>query len=223
MNINKSPDKIKQMFNNIAFEYDKNNNFISLGLHNIVKYFVVKSLDIKQNSVVYDLCCGTGDITCLLYKLYENINLTGFDFSENMLKIAKERHPKLKFIQSDITNLPVNNNSSDFITIAFGLRNIQYRNLAIKEIYRILRPKGKIMHLDFGEHNLISKTFDIIVKFYLNIVTTNKNSYEYLLNSKKYFPIPKQLIEEFEKEGFNFLERKDYLFGIISMQIFEKK
>ncbi len=222
MTVDKSSEKISSMFNKLAVEYDKNNNLISLGLHNIIKYLAVKSLYLKDDSTVYDLCCGTGDIASLVLKINSSTDVTGFDFSDDMLNIAKKKHKNINFIKSDITNLPVADYSADAVTIGFGLRNVENRKDAIREIYRILNSNGKILHLDFGKHNIFSDFFDKIVMLLIKIFISDKEAYLYLLNSKSEFPEPAQLVEEFKREGFKLLNRRDYLFGIISSQIFTK-
>jgi len=222
MTIDKSPDKIEYMFNELAKDYDRNNNIISFGLHNLIKCFAVKESGIKNGDVVFDLCCGTGDIAGLLSKIYSDIDISGYDFSDEMLEIARNKYPDIKFQKADITRLPVGSCLADVITISFGLRNVFDRSCAINEMYRVLKSQGRVIHLDFGKHNIFSHIFDVIVRFLIKNFSKSVSAYEYLLNSKSEFPEPTQLIEEFEKCGFKLLKRKNFLLGIISMQVFVK-
>ena len=191
-------------------------------MHNLIKYFALKESGIKNGYVVFDLCCGTGDIAGLMSKYYKNLDITGYDFSYDMLMAAREKYPEIRFEKADITSLPVDNSVADAVTIAFGLRNVCDRIKALEEMYRVLKSQGRVIHLDFGRHNLFSLIFDIIVRFLIKIFLKDVYAYEYLLNSKSEFPEPTQLIEEFKKCGFKLLKRKDFLFGIISMQVFIK-
>ena len=149
--MNKSPQNIQNMFNLIANNYDKLNSIISFGFNNIIKLACIKSLCIKPNEKVLDLCTGTGDLIRFIKK-YSN-NITGVDFSENMLKIARKKFKDTEFIEADCTQLPFADNSFDIITMGYGLRNIENRTKALKEVYRVLKPNGKFLHLDFGEKN----------------------------------------------------------------------
>lgn len=218
----KNPEKIKYMFNEISEYYDKVNNYISLGTHYILKILAIKHLDIKPRTLVLDLCCGTGDFTKIITMFYPRARVIGLDFSEQMLKIAKKNNPNKVFMIGDCTELPFNEKEFNYVTMGFGLRNIENRFKAVTEAYRVLEEGGKFLHLDFGNHNKASKIFDVIVPLAAKFLKVNEKHYRYLLSSKKEFPTPEKLIEEFEEAGFKLLIRKDYLFGTISMQIMQK-
>lgn len=222
MTLDKTPENIHNMFNTIAEKYDFMNNIISLGLHKGVKYLSVKNFDIHPHDRLLDLCCGTGDLAGYIKLKQPLACVTGIDFSENMLKIAKEKSNDIKFVQGDITNLPYEDNTFDFITMGFGLRNIYQPEKAIEEAYRVLRPGGQFLHLDFGEKGFADKIFDIGVPFLTKIFYGGNVSYDYLVESKKVFPKPDELIKDFESKGFKFVKRKDYIFGVISCQILKK-
>lgn len=222
MTCNKNPEKISKMFDEISPYYDKMNNFISLGTHYFIKKLALKSLNIRKNSYVLDLCCGTGDFTRIIGKIEPKTKIIGLDNSVEMLKLAKAKNPDKVFMQGDCTELPFTKNEFDFITIGFGLRNIENRKKALSEIYRTLKTGGKFLHLDFGRHNLSSKIFDFIVMSITKVLKLNSENYLYLLKSKNEYPEPDELIKEFETQGFKLLKRQDFLFGAISYQIMGK-
>lgn len=222
MQPDKNPQKIKNLFNEIAIYYDKMNNLISLGTHYLIKYLVIKKLDIKPKTKGLDLCCGTGDFSKIISKTFPQTKIIGLDFSPEMLKLAQSKNKKQTFILGDCTNLPFKENEFDYITMGFGLRNIQDRQKAIDEIYRVLTPSGKFLQLDFGYRNQISGIFNIIVPIFAKICKTNSEHYQYLLESKNTFPEPENLIKEFENHGFRLIKKYDYLFGSISCQIMQK-
>ena len=219
---NKNPQAIHTMFNMIATRYDIINNVMSFGTHLSVKSACIKSLDIKPHDNVLDLCCGTGDLAGIIKKIQPQACVTGIDFSENMLDIAKDKYPNVQFFQGDATNLPYEDNTFDIVTMGFGLRNIQNAEKAIEEVYRILKPNGKFLHLDFGEKNLISKIYDKITPLIISRFTANTPAYSYLIKSRQIFPKPAELIKDFESKGFKLYKRKDYIFGVISSQIMVK-
>ena len=222
MTADKTPEKIKDMFNQISVKYDRNNNVISLGLHKCIKKSALKLLDITAGSSILDLFCGTGDVVSILLNKNQNLRITGVDFSENMLMIAEKRLPQAEFIKADCTDLPFNAESFDCITMSFGLRNVQDRKRAIKESYRVLKNGGELLHLDFGVKNIFSKIFDVIAVCGIKLFYDKKLPYKYLIDSKNEFPEPIALIKEFEIAGFKLKQRKDFLFGIISVQVFVK-
>lgn len=228
MKIDKSPETIHKMFNSVAQRYDFLNNLMSFGTHNYVKYMSIKNLVIKPHDSVLDLCCGTGDLARLIKKIQPEAHVTGIDFSEKMLEIAvrknsaKKQCRQIKYIQGDVTDLPYEDNTFDFVIIGFGLRNIANAEKAVEEAYRVLRPNGSFLHLDFGKKNLLSKIYDKTTPLLIRLASGNSIPYSYLINSKKIFPLPEELIKDFESKGFKFKKREDYLLGVISAQIMTK-
>lgn len=222
MSLDKTPEKIYTMFNLISEKYDFLNNVMSFGTQIFVKKLCIKLLDIKSQDKVLDLCTGTGDLARLIKKQSPKSIVTGIDFSEKMLEIAKNKGSDINYIKKDITDLPFLDNEFDFVTMGFGLRNIQNAEKAVEEVYRVLKSGGKFMHLDFGKKNLFSKIFDKITLITTKIFSNNPSAYEYLINSKQVFLTPEDLIKDFESKGFKLIRRKDFCFGIISCQILEK-
>lgn len=220
--INKA-EKIKNIFTDIASKYDFVNNIISLGTHQFVKLSAIKLLKIQSGQKVLDLCCGTGDITKIINKTCKDVDIIGLDFSESMLEIAKQKNPNTEFVVGDCTNLDFNNAMFDFVIISFGLRNVCDRQKCIEEIYRILKNGGKCLHLDFAEHNFFSKIFDMIVILVQRVFKLNENHYKHLINSKALYPNPKEIVIEFSEKGFTNAAKKDYIFNVISAQVFVKK
>lgn len=218
----KSPEAIQTMFNMIAQKYDMINNIMSFGTQMRIKSACIKSLDIKPHANVLDLCSGTGDLAGLIKKIQPDACVTGIDFSINMIDIAKDKHPTVRFLQGDATSLPYEDNTFDIVTMGFGLRNIQNAEKAVEEIYRILKPNGKFLHLDFGEKNIVSKIYDKITPLIVSRFTDNTPAYSYLIKSRQIFPTPAELIKDFESKGFKLYKREDYLLGVISSQIMVK-
>ncbi len=218
--MDKKPEKIKEMFDKIAKIYDFNNFWMSLGQHNRIKKDAIKYL--KTTGKILDLCTGTGDVAGFLNKKPQN-EVVGLDFSKNMLEIARKKHPDIEFIEGDCTNLPFEDNSFDAITISFGLRNIENYDKALDEIYRVLKPNGAFLHLDFGKKNFLGDIlFDFIVPKLVKLFYKNQLPYEYLVTSKKLFFDEKQLVELFERHKLSVKEIHYFIFGGASCQICTK-
>lgn len=222
MTLDKTPETIHTMFNMLAKKYDLANNIMSFGMQKYCKNSAIKMLDIKSNSNVIDLCCGTGDLSAIIKKFNPDCQITGIDFSENMLKIAKSKHKNIQFWQGDVTNLPYEDNFFDIAVMGFGLRNILNAEKSVEEVYRVLKPNGQFLHLDFGRKNLPSKIYETITPILTKIFTDNPKAYSYLIKSKREFPEPQDLIKDFESKGFKLKKRKDFIFGVISAQLMQK-
>ncbi|MFA7658061.1 MAG: bifunctional demethylmenaquinone methyltransferase/2-methoxy-6-polyprenyl-1,4-benzoquinol methylase UbiE [Candidatus Gastranaerophilaceae bacterium] len=229
--ISKTPQSIKDMFDRISGDYDKLNNLMSFGLHKKIKRDVIKKIQPLTSRfsqpACLDLCCGTGDLADILKKEYQQARVVGVDFSPNMLKIAREKHPEIEFLEADCTQLPFNDEQFDLCVISFGLRNIENIEKALKEIYRVLKKGGYFINIDLGKPN---RFFNIFLKPYMylwvallgKIFHGDETPYKYLAKSNEDFPSPKQLAELFKEVGFSQVTNKNYVFGQIASQNAQK-
>ncbi len=218
------------MFDLVAKDYDKLNNLMTFGLHKKIKADVVKGTSFSNLGAGYkilDLCTGTGDLAGMLNENYPQANIIGVDFSENMLNIARDKHPEIEFIQADCTKLPFGDNSFDLCVISFGLRNIENMSKAVEEIYRVLKKSGVFINVDLGKPN---RFFNLFLKPYMylwiallgKIFHGDETPYKYLAVSNETFPAPAELVKSFERIGFSHIKTKNYLFGQVASQILEK-
>ena len=220
----KNPETIKILFNNLAKRYDFFNRVISLGMQTRVKKKSLKLLNIEDGSNVHDICTGTGDLAFFINKINPNLNITGIDFSEKMLEIARNKQKdyqnNMKFFLADGRELPFEDDTFDIVTIGFGLRNIENYERVISEIHRVLKPKGQILNLDFScDKSFANSVFDLLTSI-LTSFTSKKNSFRYLISSKKEFLSSTDLINLFRRKGFIFLKRKYFAFEVISAEVF---
>ncbi len=222
MTLDKKPDIIRRMFDRISAKYDCMNTIISFGMHKSVKRDCIKAVDIKSGYKVLDLCCGTGDLPRIIKEIQPQANVTGVDFSQNMLDIAEKKSRDIKFIKSDVSDLPFNDNDFDIVTVGFGLRNILYLDKTIEEICRVLKNGGYFMNIDFYAKGFWGFLYKSTVKIINRFFCGNDKAYEYLLKSIDEFASPEDLIKHFEKKNFKLRARKDYFFGVISCQILQK-
>lgn len=219
---NKTNLEIRNMFEKISEKYDFMNRIISFGLNEYVKTQAIKALNIKPNSKVLDLCCGSGDLGKIIKKLQPSCDVIGVDFSQNMIELASKKNPNITYRQMDVTSLSFEKNSFDYTVMGFGLRNIPQKNKALEEIYRTLKSEGQFLHIDFGKHNIYSKIYDNIILFIIKFFTKNTKPYKYLILSKRNFLEPEELIELFKFNKLTYIKHKNMLFDVISFQILKK-
>ena len=232
----KQNSNIKEMFNAIAPAYDFLNHFLSFSIDSRWRRKVAtqiveqnKSLSNNCTSVleILDASTGTGDMAFAIAKK-TNCNIVGFDISDQMLKIAKKKScaKKLKgevsFREADVINLPFENNRFDICTIGFGCRNFEFLEKGLCEIYRVLKPSGKIIILEFSIPRV--NIFKQIYSFYFynilpqigKIISKNKNAYLYLPASVTEFPNQEIFIELLKKVGFSSVNFELYTFGVVT-------
>ncbi len=215
-------DIIKNLFDNLSNKYDFMNNIISFGTHKTIKEKAIKALNIKPNSKVLDLCCGTGDLGAIIKEIEPTCDVVGVDFSSQMLEIARKKHPNITFWEADATNLSFEKSSFDYIVIGFGLRNIPQKNKVLEDVYKFLKTNGKFLHLDFGKKNKLSKVYDNIILFLAKIFSKNTKPYKYLVLSKNNFLEPEELIELFKFNKLEYISHKNLMLNQISYQIMRK-
>ena len=223
--IDKNPEKIKNMFNNLASRYDFINFAMSLGVQKIIKQKSARLIKIKKGARIADLCCGTGDIASILASNKNVDKVFALDFSPNMLQIAKTKHKSdnIGFIEGDCTNLPFESSSLDGCTLAFGLRNFENYEKVVSEISRVLKNGGFFLHLDlFKGNEIVNKIFDILAVILAKIFSKSPESYEYLILSKNSFLSPEKLVRAIEAQGLKCHKIRRWAFGMVSAQLFIK-
>lgn len=223
----KNSQDIRQMFDNIANDYDKMNNLMTFNLQKVIKRDVLSKIKGKNCSEILDLCTGTGDMAIFALKTFPNSKITAIDFSEKMLELARKRSNKINFIEGDCTKLPFADNCFDVCMISFGLRNIPNMESVISEIFRVLKSGGIFVNIDLGKPN---KFFNVFLKPYMylwvailgKIFHGDETPYKYLAKSNELFPSPDELVKIYAKLGFKNSEIFKYFFGQVSAQISQK-
>jgi len=187
---------IKNLFNSISTKYDLLNNLLSLGLHWSWKKRFVQMIKKDKNIEILDAATGTGDIAALLYK--ENLKVTGIDLSPGMISVAKSRFKNIKFQVADTLNLSFPDKSFDASSIAFGIRNTESVEEALKELARV--SKRYVYVLEFGtpENKVFRSLYFFFMKKFipsLGKIFGMKSSYQYLIDSSMKFPSDSKFIE----------------------------
>ena len=217
---------VKDVFNKVFKKYDLMNDLMSLGIHRIWKKNLIQMMNPSNKKKLIDVACGTGDIAKLFIEATnKESTILCVDQNVNMIKECKKNFENYKNIKWKICNaerLNVPDNSFDFYTISFGLRNTKDINKTLKEAYRVLKKGGRFMCLEFSK--IENSNLDILYKNYSKlipkigkIVVGEKKPYEYLIKSIESFINQKELIEKMNQTNFKNCEYRNLSGGIVAI------
>ena len=217
---------VKNVFNKVYDKYDLMNDFMSLGIHRIWKKDLIQLMNPSKGKKLIDVACGTGDLGKLyLDSVGANQKILCVDPNKGMIKKGKsklKKYKNIKWIIASAENLPIQDNSCDYYTISFGLRNTKNLNKALSEAYRILKPGGRYLCLEFSKienSNLNSfyKNYSKLIPLIGKIVVGEKEPYEYLIKSIENFINQPQLINLMEKNKFQNCTYRNLSGGIVAI------
>ncbi len=164
---------VQDVFDQVFDQYDLMNDFMSFGIHRLWKKNLINMMNPSKNHKLIDVACGTGDIAKLfLNQVNIKAKITCVDPNKGMIKKGKEKlknFSNLKWIVSSAERIPIKNNSFDFYTISFGLRNTKNLNKTLAEAYRVLKPGGRFLCLEFSkiQNSSLDFIYKSIQKLYL--------------------------------------------------------
>ena len=219
-------DKVQKVFDNVYDKYDLMNDFMSLGIHRIWKKDLIQLMNPVKRKKLIDVACGTGDLA----KLY--LDATGIkekilcvDPNKGMINRGKnklKKYKNIKWLIGSAENLPASNNTYDYYTISFGLRNTKNLNKALSEAYRVLKPGGRYLCLEFSKvenSNLdfIYKNYSKLIPLIGKIVVGKKEPYEYLVKSIEKFVSQIELINLMKKNKFENCTYRNLSSGIVAI------
>lgn len=219
-------EQVAEMFDNIAFRYDFLNRFLSAGIDISWRKKAIQRLENIHPQKILDVATGTGDVALMAYKMLHPQQIIGIDISEGMLKVGQEKIDKqglsafITLQKGDSENLPFEDNSFDAITVAFGVRNFQHLEKGIDEMYRVLRPGGKLIVIEFSrpKNKLVKFGYELYMKRITpnvgKAISKNKEAYEYLNVSALKFPERNDFIKVLNRSGFKNTLYKPMTMGI---------
>ena len=217
---------VQSVFDRVYDKYDLMNDFMSMGIHRIWKKNLINMMNPSIKSNLIDVACGTGDIGKLfLDNTRKNLSITCVDPNKSMISKGKEKLHNYKNIDWKVATaekLPVQDNTFDFYTISFGLRNTKNINKALAEAYRVLKPGGRFLCLEFSKiqnSNLdsIYKNYSKLIPLIANFVVGEKEPYEYLIKSIENFVNQEELISLMEENSFKKCLYRNLSGGIVSI------
>ena len=220
-------EQVEQMFDNIAPTYDRLNHVLSFNIDRIWRKRVMRIVRRSHPAIIMDIATGTGDLAIAMARRTEGAKILGIDLSEEMLRVARDKVAKLGFSErivlqkGDAENLhTVADSSIDVVTVAFGVRNFEHLEKGLSELYRCLKPGGKLVVLEFSiprnrlirwvyaqySHRLLPRIGAMISK--------DRQAYDYLPDSVEEFPSPERFMETLRGVGFTDTKAKSQSFGI---------
>ena len=222
-------EQVADMFNSIALRYDFLNHFLSAGIDVYWRKIALKQLAAIKPQSLLDVATGTGDLAIMAEKILKPTKIIGIDISEGMLEIGRQKIKKaglehiIELSTGDSEAIKHPNNSFDAVTVSFGVRNFEHLELGLSEIYRVLKPGGKLVILEFSKPKGFLIKF--IYNFYMKIITPligkmiskNKNAYSYLDASIKKFPEGKEFIKVLDEIGYQNTQSKTLSLGICTI------
>ncbi|MGE6258841.1 demethylmenaquinone methyltransferase [Heyndrickxia sporothermodurans] len=224
-------ERVHDVFETIYGNYDKMNSIISFQMHLKWRKDTMKKMAVGKGNSALDVCCGTADWTIALAEAVgPEGKVYGLDFSKNMLKIGEEKVRKLGLNQVEIVHgnameLPFDNDTFDYVTIGFGLRNVPDYMQVLKEMLRVLKPGGMAVCLEtsqptmFGYRQLYYAYFRYIMPIMGKLFAKSYKEYSWLQESARDFPGIKELANMFEKAGFQNIQYKPYSGGAAASHI----
>lgn len=231
--VDKSGDRVRDMFAQIAPRYDVMNHVLSLGIDIRWRKRVVRNLRLDQERPVLDCCTGTGDLAfALARKLNGNAEVVGTDFCAPMLELAREKHSKkftnlpVRFVEADSQALPFEDDSFQAVTVAFGLRNVQDTDQGLREMIRVCAPGGQVCVLEFSKPTLpgFKQLYEAYFRHVLprvgqTFAKNNQDAYDYLPNSVIEFPSGQALADQMEHVGLTNVQVFPLTMGIASIYL----
>ena len=226
-------DKVKrvaEVFHSVADKYDIMNDLMSFGIHRIWKKITIEYSSVRKGQKVLDLAGGTGDLTAKFSQIVGDDGLVVLaDINESMLKVGRDKlrdkglFKNIEYVQANAEELPFVDNYFDCITISFGLRNVTDKQKALQSMWRVLKPGGRLLILEFSkpQYQILNKAYDLysftMLPLMGKIVANDSDSYRYLAESIRMHPDQKTLKKMMEDAGFADVKYHNMTGGIVAL------
>lgn len=226
----KKADLVANVFHSVAAKYDIMNDVLSMGIHRVWKRFTIDCSGVRKGQKVLDLAGGTGDLTAKFSRIVgQTGQVTLADINDSMLKVGRSKlrdmgiAGNVNYVQANAEELPFPDNHFDLITIAFGLRNVTDKDKALASIFRVLKPGGRLLVLEFSKplYKPVRKFYDFysfnILPKLGKLIANDSESYQYLAESIRMHPCQNTLKEMMDNVGFEGTEYFNLSAGIVAL------
>ncbi|OPX54486.1 demethylmenaquinone methyltransferase / 2-methoxy-6-polyprenyl-1,4-benzoquinol methylase [Oceanospirillum multiglobuliferum] len=228
--VDEKAGKVAEVFHSVAAKYDLMNDLMSMGIHRLWKRMTIEMSGVRQGHQVLDIAGGTGDLTLKFSRLVgKEGRVVLADINDSMLKVGRDKlldkgcSGNVEFVQANAECLPFPDNTFDCITIAFGLRNVTDKDMALRSMARILKPGGRLLVLEFSKptNPVMSKIYDTYsftaLPFMGKLVTNDSESYRYLAESIRMHPDQETLKGMMEAAGLSRVEYHNMTSGVVAL------
>ena len=230
VNVEEKAGKVAEVFHSVAGNYDLMNDLMSGGIHRLWKRVTIEMSGVRPGHHVLDIAGGTGDLAAKFSRIVgPEGTVVLADINDSMLKVGRDRlvdrgiTDNVRFSQADAQHLPFPDNTFDVITIAFGLRNVTDKDMALRSMLRVLKPGGKLLVLEFSKppNPLLSKIYDgysfnVLPKLG-KLFANDADSYQYLAESIRMHPNQETLLEMMDTAGFEHTDYHNMTGGIVAL------
>ena len=230
VNIEEKAGKVAEVFHSVAGNYDLMNDLMSGGIHRLWKRVTIEMSGVRPGHHVLDIAGGTGDLAAKFSRIVgPEGTVVLADINDSMLKVGRDRlvdrgiTDNVRFSQADAQHLPFPDNTFDVITIAFGLRNVTDKDMALRSMLRVLKPGGKLLVLEFSKppNPLLSKIYDgysfnVLPKLG-KLFAKDADSYQYLAESIRMHPNQETLLQMMDTAGFENTDYHNMTGGIVAL------
>jgi demethylmenaquinone methyltransferase/2-methoxy-6-polyprenyl-1,4-benzoquinol methylase len=231
MTSNKKEQFVHSVFESIAHKYDLMNNVLSFRRHKAWRKFTMKQMNVQPGDTAIDLCCGTCDWTISIAEASKYGNIVGLDFSRNMLDVGRGKiaqrglDKQIELVHGNAMELPFEDNSFDYATIGFGLRNVPDLTKVLREMKRVVKPGGKVVCLELSKPTwqpfkaIYYFYFQNILPFIGKLVAKRYEQYKWLPQSLVDFPDYAQLAGHYRNIGLVDVQAYPLTGGIAALHI----
>ena len=230
VNVEEKAGKVAEVFHSVAGNYDLMNDLMSGGIHRLWKRVTIEMSGVRPGHTVLDIAGGTGDLAAKFSRIVGSEGTVVLaDINDSMLKVGRDRLvdrgtiDNVRFSQADAQYLPFPDNTFDVITIAFGLRNVTDKDMALRSMLRVLKPGGKLLVLEFSKppNSLLSKIYDgysfSILPKLGKLFANDADSYQYLAESIRMHPDQETLMGMMDSAGFANTDYHNMTGGIVAL------
>ena len=217
---------VAKVFQDVFDKYDLMNDLMSLGIHRLWKKNFIHYLNPQKNTTLIDVASGTGDVAKLyLNKVNDKGSVCCVDKNKDMLNLNKKKfkgNANIKWFCNNAEELPFKKNCFDYYTISFGIRNVNNINKTLKEAYRVLKPGGRFLCLEFSKVqneilNKLYKTYSKSIPQIGKLIVGKSGPYEYLINSIEKFNSQEEFIKQIKKQNFINVSYRNLSAGIVAI------
>jgi len=230
VNVADKESKVADVFHSVADKYDLMNDLMSAGVHRLWKRYTIETSGAKKGDTILDLAGGTGDLASKFTRIVgKNGMVTLSDINPSMLENGRERLTNMgiagniEYVEANAEDLPFESNKYDIVTMAFGLRNVTDKDAALRSIYRVLKPGGKLMVLEFskpvvpGLGTIYDQYSFKLLPLIGKVVANDEDSYRYLAESIRMHPDQDTLKSMFDDAGFERTKYHNMTGGVVAL------